>query len=116
MFRLLARNTLRLIVLSSLFAVLALAQFEVSPDHFDSQDNKVRQKVAKTQAKSEQPARVPAVAAVSGTAALIRVQRSGGPSTRRAAQHKPAGNLSGNQIAAVRRRHNNKDRPVAGTP
>jgi len=114
MFRLLARDALRLIVLFSLFAVPALAQFEVAPDHFDSQRSKVPQKVAKTQAKSAQPARVPAVAAVSGSTALIRDQRSGRPSTRRAAQHKPALNLSGNQETADRRRRNDKERSVAG--
>ena len=114
MFRLPARSALRLIALSSLFAVPALAQFEVSPDHFDSQDNKVRQKVAKTQAKSAQPARVPPVAAVSGSAALIRDQRSGGPSTRRAAEQKPALTVSGNRVAAARRRRNDKEGPVAG--
>lgn len=114
MFTLQARNALRLIVLPSLFAVPALAQFEVAPDHFDSQDKKVRQKVVKTQAKSARPARVPAVAAVSGSAALIRDQRSGGPSTRRAAQHKPALTLSGKQVIADRRRRNDKERSVAG--
>ena len=114
MFRLLARSALRLIALSSLFAVPALAQFEVSPDHFDSQDSKVRQKVAKTQAKPAQPARVPPSAAVSGSRALIRDQRSGGPSTRRAAEQKPALTVSGNRVAAVRRRRNDKEGPVAG--
>jgi hypothetical protein len=119
MFRLQTRNVLRLIVLLSLFAIPAWAQFEVAPDHFDARDKKslpkVAQKVPKTSAKAAQPATAPAAAAVSASAetAAIRDPQKGAPGTGGNARLNR--NLSGNQVAAARWRRNDKERVFAAT-
>ena len=120
MFKLLARNVLRLIALSSLFFVPALAQFEVAPDHFDSAPkNGIPKNVAKTTPKTAQPATVLGVAVASGGAgAATRDQHKGGPGAGQAVQRlqprrKMQRNLSGNQVAAARQKHSEKARTVA---
>lgn len=121
MFKLLARNALRLIVLSSLFFVPALAQFEVAPDHFDSaQKNGIPKNVAKTTAKTAQPATVPGVAVAPGSAgaATIRGRHKSGTGAGQTGQRlqprrNMQRNLSGNQVVAARQKHSDKARTVA---
>jgi hypothetical protein len=122
MFRSLASNVVRLIILSSLFAIPALAQFEVAPDHFDAQDkqspHKVAQKIPKTSTKAAQPATALAARAVLSSAetAAIRDPQKGAPGAGYRAQRVPERNHSGNRVAAARRKLGDKERGVAATP
>ena len=120
MFTFLVHNILRLIALSTLFFVPALAQFEIAPDHFDSGKKNIPRNVAKTKAKTAQPATVPGVVGTSASsgAATIRDQDKAGPQAAQRVQ--PKGNMqrdvSGNQAAAARQKHSEKARTVATLP
>ena len=109
-------------ILSSLLAIPAWAQFEITPDHFEAQDkhspHKVARKIPKTGAKAAQPATVLATPAVLSSAetAAIRDPQKGAPGARYRAQGVPERNHSGNQVAAVRRKRGDKERGVAATP
>lgn len=122
MFRFLARNVLRLIVLSSLFALPGSAQFEIAPDHFNARDKKsapkVAQKITDSSTKAAQLATVPAASAVSRSAetAAIRDPHKGAQGASHRTQRVSKRNLSGNQVAATRGTRSDKGRGVAATP
>lgn len=119
MLRLQGPKALRLIVLSGLLlGMRALAQFEVSPDHFDSaaHQNTV-QKKAKTERATTSPVRDASV--TPGSAA--QAGQNGGGNASRAAQHpqprrrlqRPADHA---QVAATHRNHNTEEPSVAVSP
>jgi hypothetical protein len=118
-FRSLTRKVHWLIVLSSLFAIPALAQFEIAPEHFDAQDKQSPHRVAhkrpKTSAQAAQPATVLAATAVLRRAetAPIPDPQKGAPGARHRAQRLPRRNHSGNHMAATRRKRSDKERPAA---
>ena len=117
MSKLLALQSLRLVVLSSLFfCVRAFAQFEVSPDHFDSgtPHNRVMKKT-----KTERVTTAHLAAAVSVVAkATSQDRQNGGQSASRAGQAfqpgKDVQHLS-NQAVAVRRKSSDKEQDVAAS-
>jgi hypothetical protein len=121
MFKSLALKGLRLIVLCILFfCVQAFAQFEVSPDHFESSTSH-NSGSKKTQAKRSPTAQVgPGVPAIAGTS-TPRDQQSGGPSASRMAHRRPSRRsfqpgLKQNQVAAVRRKRVDEKQNVAVSP
>ena len=121
MFRSLALKGLRLIALSSLFfCVQAFAQFEVSPDHFESptpQHTAKKKMQAKPAPTTHLVQRTPAIAGT-GTP---RNQQNSGQSASRVADRRPSRRnlqpgLKQSQVAAVRRKRSDEKQNVAVSP
>ena len=121
MFRSLALKGLRLIALSSLFfCVQAFAQFEVSPDHFESptpQHTAKKKMQTKPAPTTHLVQRTPAIA---GTGTLRDLQNSGKSASpvahRRPSRRNLQPGLKQSQVAAVRRKTRDAKQNVAVSP
>lgn len=126
MYRSLALNGLRLIAFSSvLFCLQAFAQFEVSPDHFDSPRS--QNTVRKTERKKEtQTKRTPAAHLVQSAPAIAgastpRDRQNRGQSASRMAQRRQSQptlqqGVKQSQMAAVHRKRSNQKQTAAVSP